>query len=94
VAHGDDPEPRRGHELDRRLHDGGQGALGADQELRQIESSGPGRSGQPVQPVATGLPPEPREAGGNGLPMAFQQAGQLPADSTTSSASTWSIVMP
>ena len=86
MAHGDDPVRRRGHQLDSRLDDGDQGALGAHHELCQIEATGPGRRSQPgrpsqpVQPVAAGLPPEPGVAGGDGVGVAFDEAGQLPAD--------------
>ena len=83
VAHRDGPVPWRGHQLDRGLHHGDQGALGAHHELGQVEPGGLGqarRPRQPVQPVAAGLPPEPGEPGGDGLPVAFDQAGQLPAD--------------
>ena len=104
------------------VHDGDQSALGAHHELGQIE---PGRPRQPVQPVTARLPPEPREAGGDGLaggvrPGAGSSAADrsrrvstrprgstsslrlsagpnvawLASDSTTSRASTWSIVMP
>ena len=77
VAHGDHPVPGRGHQLHGRLDDGDQGALGAHHELRQIGSRGPG---QAVQPVAARPPPEPREPGGDGLPVTFHQARQLAAD--------------